>query len=99
MKLDIDATVQYALGFDQSEKKWWKKELTYDDLNIDSLYNTYKNPGLPPGPICNPGLSSIIAAASPANTDFLFYISDKEGNNHYASTLEDHNRNIAKYRD
>ncbi|MBU4017406.1 endolytic transglycosylase MltG [Patescibacteria group bacterium] len=99
MKLDIDATVQYALGFDQTGKTWWKKELTHEDLKIDSPYNIYRNPGLPPGPICNPGIASIIAAAKPMQTDFLYYISDKEGNNHYASTLTGHNENVRKYRD
>ncbi|MBU3978107.1 endolytic transglycosylase MltG [Patescibacteria group bacterium] len=97
MKLDIDATVQYALGFDQAEKTWWKKELTHEDLKIDSAYNTYNNSGLPPGPICNPGLASFMSAAKPAQTDFLYYVSDKEGNNHYARTLEEHNNNINKY--
>ncbi len=97
MKLDIDATVQYALGFDQTELTWWKKGLTSEDLKIDSFYNTYLNSGLPPGPIANPGLASLIAAANPARTDFLYYVSDKEGNNHYASTLKEHNANINKY--
>lgn len=97
MKLDIDATVQYALGFDATGRVWWKKELTNDDLKIDSPYNTYLNPGLPPGPIASPGLASLIAAANPARTDFLYYISDKDGNNHYASTLKEHNANINKY--
>lgn len=97
MKLDIDATVQYALGFDQSERTWWKKQLTYEDIEIDSPYNTYNNAGLPPGPIASPGLASLKAAASPAQTDFLFYISDKKGNNHYAKTLGEHNQNINKY--
>lgn len=94
MKLDIDATVQYAAG---NERQWWKKDLSYEDLEIDSPYNTYKNPGLPPGPICNPGLASLKAAGSPANTDYLFYITDKQGNNHYAKTLEEHNKNIKRY--
>lgn len=97
MKLDIDATVQYALGFDALEHTWWKKELTSDDLQADSPYNTYANSGLPPGPICNPGLASIIAAAKPSQTNFLYYVSDKEGNNHYGRTLEEHNSNINKY--
>jgi UPF0755 protein len=97
MKLDIDATVQYVLGFDQAGQTWWKKDLTNEDLKIDSPYNTYLNPGLPPGPIASPGLAALIAAAKPAQTDFLFYISDKQGNNHYARTLEEHNANINKY--
>ena len=54
MKLDIDATVQYALGYAPDEKRWWKKDLTIDDLNIKSPYNTYKNPGLPTSPISKP---------------------------------------------
>ncbi len=97
MKLDIDATVQFALGFDAAGSTWWKKELTNDDLKIDSPYNTYLNPGLPPRPIASPGLASLMAAAKPAQTDFLYYISDKEGNNHYAGTLKEHNANINKY--
>lgn len=97
MKLDIDATVQYAVGYSEAEKRWWKKGLTYDDLEIDSPYNTYTNPGLPPKPISNPGLASLQAAGNPANTDYLFYISDKTGTNHYAETLDEHNRNVAKY--
>lgn len=97
MKLDIDATVQYALGYDQIGHSWWKKELTGEDLKIDSPYNTYRIPGLPPGPIANPGLASLKAAANPAQTDFIYYISDKNGNNHYAGTLEEHKININKY--
>lgn len=90
MALDIDATIQYALGY-------WKKDLTTDDLAIKSPYNTYLNPGLPPGPICNPGLASIQAAMSPAKTDYLFYLTDKNGVNHYAKTLDQHNANVAKF--
>ena len=90
MALDIDATIQYALGV-------WKKDLTIDDLKIKSPYNTYLNPGLPPGPICNPGLSSINAAVNPAQTDYYFYISDLSGKMYFAKTLAEHNQNIAKY--
>lgn len=97
MKLDIDATVQYALGFDQVEKTWWKKKLTSEDIDIESPYNTYNIPGLPPSSIANPGLASLKAAGSPVQTDFLYYVSDNEGTNHYAKTLEEHNENIRKY--
>ena len=90
MKLDIDATVQYALGF-------WKKDLTIDDLKIKSPYNTYLNPGLPPGPICNPGIASINAVLNPAKTNYLYYLTDKNGVTHYAATLDQHNANVAKY--
>ncbi len=96
--LQIDATVQYALGYQPDEKTWWKQNLTADDLEIDSPYNTYKYTGLPPGPICNPGLSSIKAVinADP-NTPYWYYISDKDGKMHYAKTLEEHNKNIKNY--
>jgi UPF0755 protein len=97
MGLQIDATVQYALGFQESEKTWWKKSLTTEDLKLNSLYNTYKNAGLPPGPISNPGFSALEAVANPANTNYLYYVSDKNGVNHYAKTLAEHNANIAKY--
>ena len=97
MKLDIDATVQYALGYQIREKTWWKKNLTKNDLEIDSPYNTYKNLGLPPEPICNPGLSSIEAVINAPKTDYFYYISDKSGHLHFAKTLEEHYKNIDKY--
>lgn len=94
MKLDVDATVQYALG---KSGNWWPKDLTLDDLKVNSPYNTYINSGLPPAPIANPGLSAISAVLNPAQTDYLYYVSDKEGHLHYASTLDEHNQNVAKY--
>ncbi|OGH19026.1 MAG: hypothetical protein A3F31_00940 [Candidatus Levybacteria bacterium RIFCSPHIGHO2_12_FULL_38_12] len=97
MPLQIDATIQYMLGYQYNEHRWWKKNLTKEDLQIDSPYNTYIHPGLPPTPIANPGLSALQAAAQPINTDYLYYISDKQEHNHYAKTLEDHNANIKKY--
>ncbi|MCL5970466.1 MAG: endolytic transglycosylase MltG [Patescibacteria group bacterium] len=97
MALQIDATIQYALGYQENEKIWWKKNLTAQDLKIDSPYNTYLNTGLPPTPISNPGIDVLNAAINPANTDYLYYISDKTGENHYAKTLEQHNANIRKY--
>lgn len=98
MKLDIDATVQYSLGYQPREKSWWKKELSVDDLEINSPYNTYKNAGLPPGPIASPGLASIEAVvnANP-NTPYLYYVSDSTGHLHFARTLEEHNENIRKF--
>ena len=97
MKLDIDATVQYVLGYQSEEKTWWKKSLTFEDLGVDSLYNTYKNKDLPPGPIANPGLAAIEAILTPTQTDYLYYLSDKDGKMHYAETFEGHNENIRKY--
>lgn len=101
--LQADATVQYAIAnsqlstpFSQLEN-WWQKKLTRDDLVIDSLYNTYKYKGLPPGPICSSGLASIEAIIYPQETDYWFYLSDQQGKMHYAKTNEEHNENIEKY--
>ncbi|OGK19741.1 hypothetical protein A3D80_03265 [Candidatus Roizmanbacteria bacterium RIFCSPHIGHO2_02_FULL_40_13b] len=97
--LDLDATVQYALGYQSDSKTWWKKNLTREDIKINSLYNTYKNAGLPPGPICNPGLDSIKAVlAADEKTPYWFYISSRDGSvMHYAQTQEEHDENIRKY--
>ncbi|RJQ35923.1 endolytic transglycosylase MltG [Candidatus Microgenomates bacterium] len=97
MPLQIDATIQYALGFQKSENTWWKKALTITDLKIDSPYNTYLHTGLPPTPIANPGFEVINSVVNPAQTDYLYYISDSTGQNHYAKTLNEHNANIKKY--
>jgi UPF0755 protein len=97
MLLQIDATVQYSLGYQKDEKTWWKKNLTLEDLNINSPYNTYKHIGFPPTPIANPGLDALQAVYHPAQTDYLYYISDKSGHLHFAKNLEGHNLNIAKY--
>lgn len=96
--LNIDATIQYELGYQTAEKRWWKKELSVDDLQIDSPYNTYKVIGLPPGPICNPGLESLSAVANAdASTPYWYYVSDSDGKLHFAKSLEEHNQNIEKY--
>lgn len=76
MPLQIDATIQYARGKP-------KEELSLQDLEIDSPYNTYKNPGLPPGPIASPGLESLKAAIDPAETDYLYYVLDADNEEHY----------------
>lgn len=96
--LQIDATIQYALGYQPNENSWWKSALTKEDLEIDSPYNTYKNKGLPPTPIANPGLASIEAVVNAdKNIPYWYYLSDKTGKMHYAITLEEHNKNIKKY--
>lgn len=97
MMLGSDPTVMYALGFQADTKTWWKKDLTVDDLAINSPYNTRKNAGLPPTPISNPGLSAIEAALAPAKTNYLYFFSDKQGHLHFATTIEGHNANIKKY--
>lgn len=95
--LAVDATIQYLLGYQKEEKSWWKKELTAADLAIDSPYNTRKVVGFTPKPICNPGLSSIRAVASPKDSPYYYYIHDKKGKAHFAETFEEHNSNIEKY--
>ncbi|MBP9719268.1 MAG: endolytic transglycosylase MltG, partial [Candidatus Levybacteria bacterium] len=97
MPLQIDATVQYILGFQPSEQSWWKRHLSFDDLKINSAYNTYIQKTLPPTPIANPGVESLQAAVHPDQTDYLFYITDKNGINRYAKTNEEHEKNIEKY--
>jgi UPF0755 protein len=90
MKLDIDATVLYALG---------TRDISLFDNEVDSPYNTYLVAGLPPTPIASPGRSSLEAAAAPDTTDFLFYVlSDLEGHHAFAATIEEHNDNVAQAR-
>lgn len=91
--LQIDASVQFIIG-DSSE--WWPI-LTRDDLEVNSQYNTYKFPGMPPGPIASPGVSSLEAAFSPESSDYWYYIHDPEGTIHYAETLSQHNSNVRVY--
>lgn len=95
--LQTDATLQYALGYQSREKTWWKKDLWEADKKIDSPFNTYANPGLPPSPIANPGLSSIKSVIYPKQTDYWYYIHDKTGAVHFAKTETEHLANIAKY--
>lgn len=95
--LGTDATVQYALGYSDAEKRWWKQGITMADLEIDSPYNTRRRAGLPPAPISNPGIEAIEAVAFPQNTPYMFYLHDSEGGIHYATTLAEHNANVAKY--
>ena len=91
MPLEADPTTQYALGYNQSYG-WWKKALTYKDLKFKSPYNTYAVGGLPPGPICNPGQSSIAATMSPANLDALYFVADRKGKHIFNSNFEEHKK-------
>ena len=96
--LGVDAAIQYALGYDAKTDRWWKLGLTRADLQIDSPYNTYTHLGLPPGPICNPGLDSLTAVSNAKTTTlYWYYLHGKDGEVRYAETLEQHNQNIAKY--
>lgn len=94
MKLQMDATLQYAKG--SEEEGWWQK-VKSEDKNIDSPYNTYLYKGLPPGPIANPSLEAIKAAYNPQKTDCLFYLHDKKGKIHCSKDYEGHKRNIEIY--
>ena len=90
MRLQTDPTVIYAMEkFDGNIRK--------RDLKIDSLYNTYRYKGLPPGPIANPGLKSIVAAISPIKSDHLYFVSRQDGSHHFSSTLIEHNLAVQKY--
>lgn len=90
MLLQVDATVLYALGEH-------KPVVYYEDLEVDSPYNTYKRKGLPPGPISSPGRASLIAAVKPARTDYLYYVAKPDGSHAFARTLKEHNANKRKY--
>jgi UPF0755 protein len=94
MRLDIDATVQYAKG--NADIGWWPK-LKSDDKQIDSPFNTYMYAGLPPSPISNPGLTTIDAALNPDKTDCLYYLHDKLRRIHCATTYAEHMKNIDMY--
>ena len=97
LPLGSDVTVEYALGYQLKEKTWWKKDLTADDLIINSLYNTRQVAGLPPTPISNPGLTALKATLDAPTTDYMYYVSDANGKLHFAKTLSEHNANVEKY--
>lgn len=94
MKLQIDATMQYARAGNANE--WWPTPRS-EDKDIDSPYNTYRVTGLPPTPIASPSLSSILAALNPRKTDCLYYLHDADGGFHCSTNYEDHVALIAKY--
>jgi len=93
MPLQTDPTVIYAL----QRAGAYTGNLRRDDLAFDSPYNTYRYPGLPPGPIASPGRASLDAAVHPADADFLYFVSRNDGSHEFARTLDEHNRNVHKY--
>ena len=93
MPLQCDPTVIYAL---QRAGKF-TGNLRRDDLMFDSPYNTYRYPGLPPGPIASPGKAALEAAAQPADVDYVYFVSRNDGSHEFARTLDEHNRNVQKY--
>jgi UPF0755 protein len=94
MMLQCDPTVIYAL----EQEGRYNGTLTGADLHLNSPYNTYEHTGLPPGPIGNPGEASLRAALQPAQTDFLYFVANTQGGHFFGATLEEHNRNVTKYR-
>jgi UPF0755 protein len=101
MPLQTDPTVIYAITNGKPQDNGQGplgRRLLSEDLKIDSPYNTYKYPGLPPGPICNPGKASIEAALNPEIHDYIFFVADGTGGHAFARTLPEHNANVQKWR-
>ncbi len=95
MKLDADPTVQYTRGYNEATESWWINPISAADLQLDSPYNTYLYPGLPPGPICNPSIDALRAVAFPAQTPYYYFRSacDGSGRHTFAETFEEHVNN------
>jgi UPF0755 protein len=93
MALAADPTVIYAL----KRQGTWDGNIRRPDLSLDSPYNTYVYAGLPPGPICSPGIASLEAAAAPTDTEFLYFVSRNDGTHVFATNLRDHNRNVEEW--
>ena len=101
MKLQADPTVQYAMGYQPDTDRWWKSPMNLDEYaRVNSPYNTYLYPGLPPGPIASPSLESILAVLEPAKHDYLFFVAEPGGTGRhaFARTYEEHLKNVARYR-
>ena len=97
MPLQVDASVVYALRLQNSDWQHQDHALSASDLKIKSLYNTYKYKDLPPTPISNPGLESVLAALYHEQSQYLYYLSTKDGLTIFSETLEQHNLAKAKY--
>jgi UPF0755 protein len=98
MYLNADPTVQYAMGYQPETGQWWKTPVTLEEYeNVNSPFNTYLYPGLPPGPIASPGASSIMAVLQPAQTSYLYFLGRGDGSHIFAETYEEHQRNLEIY--
>jgi UPF0755 protein len=95
--LESDPTVQYGKGYDASTGIWWPPLKPEELRTVDSPFNTYIHAGLPPGPICNPGLASLEAVLNPAQTNYLFFLAKGDGSHAFAETFEEHLANQQKY--
>ena len=91
--LMADPTVVYAM----KRAGRWNGNIRREDLRMDSPYNTYRYAGLPPGPICNPGLASLVAASEPADAPYLYFVSRNDGTHVFSETLTEHNRNVEQW--
>lgn len=99
MPLQADPTTQYALvpfGAAPGGVGYWKGPLDPEDLMVDSAYNTYRVTGLPPGPICNPGMASIEAAAGPVQEPWLYFVAREDGSHVFARTMDEHLQNVVR---
>lgn len=92
--LDADPSIIYA----ELLVGTYTGALHHDDMHFDSPYNTYRHAGIPPGPIANPGKSSLEAAMHPAQSDYYYFVADAQGHHRFARTIEEHNNNVAAYR-
>ena len=93
MLLQADPTTIYA----KKLRGTWNGNLTREDLRLDDPYNTYRSPGLPPGPICSPGLEALVAAARPRDDGYLYFVSRNDGTHVFAATLAEHNANVLEW--
>jgi len=93
MMLDADPTVIYAKKIAGT----WDGNIHKADLQMDSPYNTYRAAGLPPGPIANPGMASLLAASAPATTNYLYFVARHDGSHAFSTNIADHNRNVQIY--
>ena len=101
MPLQADPTIQFAVASanfaEAAGYGFWKPELTRDDLQRPSPFNTYLNRGLPPGPICSPGLDALEAVVAPANTDYYYFVARDDGSHAFAQTEPEHRDNVERY--
>jgi UPF0755 protein len=94
MPLDTDPSVVYAALLENRNRG----TIYASDLQSSSPYNTYRHTGLPPGPICNPGIAALKAALAPASTDYLYFVADAQGHSRFSATLKDHTQQVETYR-
>ena len=100
MKLEADPTVQYAMGYQAAAGQWWKTPVFLEEYgSVNSPYNTYLYPGIPPGPIASPGLSSVRAVLAPEVHDYFYFVAtpDGSGRHVFAATFAEHLINVQRY--